>query len=160
MLSEAAPLHTSEERMTPSNISTIAAPMQTKMEAATTPPTVGVGKRRTTVKKMRVRSSKSNVPGVSRYWTPSEHKLFIEAVLHYGPKDLKAIARCVGTRSVVQCRTHSQKFFQRLMREAEKETAARRWIEDGANDARAPTPYFGIALLSVCSEEMRRALDG
>jgi Myb-like DNA-binding domain len=73
----------------------------------------------------KVRSSKSNIPGTSRYWTPSEHKLFITAVLQYGPKDLKSIAAFVGTRNMIQCRTHEQKCFMRLMREAQRQTELR-----------------------------------
>lgn len=73
----------------------------------------------------KVRSSKSNIPGTSRYWTPSEHKLFILALLKYGPKDLKSIADYVGTRNTIQCRTHEQKCFMRLMREAQRETELR-----------------------------------
>lgn len=73
----------------------------------------------------KVRSSKSNIPGASRYWTPSEHRLFVIALLKYGPKDLKAIAAHVGTRNMIQCRTHEQKCFMRLMREAQRETELR-----------------------------------
>lgn len=73
----------------------------------------------------KVRSSKSNIPGTSRYWTPSEHKLFVQALLKYGPKDLKSIAKFVGTRNMIQCRTHEQKCFMRLMREAQRETELR-----------------------------------
>lgn len=73
----------------------------------------------------KVRSSKSNIPGSSRYWTPSEHRLFVVALLKYGPKDLKSIAAHVGTRNMIQCRTHEQKCFMRLMREAQRETEQR-----------------------------------
>jgi hypothetical protein len=85
----------------------------------------------------KVRSSKSNIPGTSRYWTPSEHKLFITAVLQYGPKDLKSIAAFVGTRNMIQCRTHEQKCFMRLMREAQRQTELRDGGKptDGEEDA-------------------------
>ena len=73
----------------------------------------------------KVRSSKSNIPGTSRYWTPSEHKLFMEALIMYGPKELKNISSYVGTRNMIQCRTHEQKCFMRLMREAQRDTLLR-----------------------------------
>jgi len=76
------------------------------------------------------------VPGESRYWTPSEHKLFVEALLRFGPKNLKEIAAHVGTRNMIQCRTHEQKCFMRLLREAQKETAKRA----GDPNAAAKTP--------------------
>lgn len=123
----------------------------------------------------KVRSSKSNIPGESRYWTPSEHKLFVEALLKYGPKDLKAISAYVGTRNMIQCRTHEQKCFMRLMREAQRETLQRNGLDpDGNLDCDAPedkkgkspkdvysvSPSCGISLLCVVSEEMARSLQG
>ncbi|EME30217.1 Myb-like protein I [Galdieria sulphuraria] len=54
----------------------------------------------------------------SRYWTAEEHKRFLEALSQFGRKDLKALSDHVGTRSVIQCRTHMQKYFLRLMRES------------------------------------------
>ena len=134
--------------------------------APPTPPRVAdqaggrVKKGRTKASK-KVRSSRSNVPGESRYWTPSEHKLFIEALLRFGPKNLKDIAAYVGTRNMIQCRTHEQKCFMRLLREAQKETAKRA----GLTTAKAPKdlysvgPNCGITLLCVVSEEMTRALS-
>lgn len=60
-------------------------------------------------------------PGQSRYWTPDEHKLFLEALNRFGHKDLKAISAYVGSRNMTQVRTHSQKYFMRLMREAKRQ---------------------------------------
>ncbi|GJQ09862.1 hypothetical protein GpartN1_g1653.t1 [Galdieria partita] len=54
----------------------------------------------------------------SRYWTAKEHKRFLEALSQFGRRDLKALSDYVGTRSTVQCRTHMQKYFLRLMRES------------------------------------------
>lgn len=123
------------------------------------------GARRSKPAAKKVRSSKSNVPGESRYWTPSEHKLFVEALLRFGPKNLKAIARHVGTRNMTQCRTHEQKCFMRLMREAQKETA-RRETPAAAHALKTPKDVYsvssscGITLLCVVSEEMSSALRG
>lgn len=58
--------------------------------------------------------------GQSRYWTPSEHRLFVEALSLYGTKDLKAIAAHVATRNQTQVRTHAQKWSMRLVREAKR----------------------------------------
>ncbi|CAN8077288.1 unnamed protein product [Agarophyton chilense] len=117
----------------------------------------------------KVRSSKNNIPGESRYWTASEHKLFIEAVWKYGPKNLKAISAHVGTRNMIQCRTHEQKCFMRLMREAQRENMARNGIDiDGmvdengkklkaAKDVYSVSPQCGLLLLCTVSEEMSRS---
>lgn len=51
----------------------------------------------------------------SRYWTPEEHQLFLEAISKFGSKDVKAVANYVGTRNATQVRTHSQKYFLRLV---------------------------------------------
>ncbi|EME30297.1 myb domain-containing protein [Galdieria sulphuraria] len=61
--------------------------------------------------------------GQSRYWSPEEHKLFLEALSEFGHRDLRAISTYVGTRSMVQCRTHLQKYFMKLAREAKRSTS-------------------------------------
>ena len=53
-----------------------------------------------------------------RYWTPEEHRLFMEAVNRYGWKDVKSIAQHVGTRTPTQVRTHAQKLFLRQQKES------------------------------------------
>ena len=52
-----------------------------------------------------------------RYWTPEEHRLFMEAVNRFGWKDVKSIAQHVGTRTPTQVRTHAQKLFLRQQKE-------------------------------------------
>ena len=56
----------------------------------------------------------------SRYWTSDEHKLFMEAVHQYGWKDVKSIARHVGTRTPLQVRTHAQKLSMRERRKTKE----------------------------------------
>lgn len=56
----------------------------------------------------------------SRYWTNDEHKKFLEGLDLFGQKDIKSIARHVGTRSATQVRTHAQKYYLRLQREKMK----------------------------------------
>lgn len=46
-------------------------------------------------------------------WTRQEHELFLEALKKYG-KEWKKVASMVKTRTVVQTRTHAQKYFQKL----------------------------------------------
>eukprot|EP00166_Cyanidium_caldarium_P000094 ctg_1014.g325 len=61
-------------------------------------------------------SSPSHAP--SRYWAETEHARFLEALLLYGSKDVRAIASHVQTRNSTQVRTHAQKYYLRLAREA------------------------------------------
>jgi len=91
------------------------------------------------------------IPGQSRYWTPEEHKLFLEALRRFGHKDLRSISAYVGTRNMTQVRTHSQKYFMRLMREAKRQNPSSNTANatsnanangngNRTNTAAAPTP--------------------
>lgn len=60
----------------------------------------------------------------SRYWTDEEHQLFLEGMQRFGPKDMKGIAKHVGTRSSTQVRTHAQKYFLKLARAKKRHTGA------------------------------------
>lgn len=89
------------------------------------PPKASGGvRKRTTGGGRKERASKPKVAGQSRYWTPDEHRLFLEALNQFGHKDLRAISGYVGTRNMTQVRTHSQKYFMRLMREAKRQNPA------------------------------------
>lgn len=46
-------------------------------------------------------------------WTRQEHELFLDALKRHG-KEWKKVASMVKTRTVVQTRTHAQKYFQKL----------------------------------------------
>jgi SHAQKYF class myb-like DNA-binding protein len=49
-------------------------------------------------------------------WTKDEQALFVEALEIHG-KEWKLVAAAVGTRTVVQTRTHAQKYFQKLQKQ-------------------------------------------
>lgn len=46
-------------------------------------------------------------------WTKLEHETFLKALRKYG-KEWKKVAAMVHTRTVVQTRTHAQKYFQKM----------------------------------------------
>jgi SHAQKYF class myb-like DNA-binding protein len=48
-------------------------------------------------------------------WTEEEHQIFLKGLEIHG-KQWKTIASMIGTRTVVQVRTHAQKYFQKLER--------------------------------------------
>jgi SHAQKYF class myb-like DNA-binding protein len=51
-------------------------------------------------------------------WTKEEHESFLSALKNYG-KEWKKVAAKVKTRTVVQTRTHAQKYFQKLSKAME-----------------------------------------
>lgn len=48
-------------------------------------------------------------------WTKSEHEIFIEGLKRHG-REWKLIAAMIKTRTVVQIRTHAQKYFQKVQK--------------------------------------------
>lgn len=56
-------------------------------------------------------------------WTKKEHELFLEGLKLYG-RSWKKISTLVVTRTLVQIRTHAQKFLQKQSRAAQKLAAA------------------------------------
>eukprot|EP00597_Dinobryon_sp_UTEXLB2267_P005784 CAMPEP_0170064464 /NCGR_PEP_ID=MMETSP0019_2-20121128/4938_1 /TAXON_ID=98059 /ORGANISM="Dinobryon sp., Strain UTEXLB2267" /LENGTH=1142 /DNA_ID=CAMNT_0010271133 /DNA_START=213 /DNA_END=3641 /DNA_ORIENTATION=+ len=57
--------------------------------------------------------------GSNGRWTRQEHALFLEALSLYG-KEWKKVASMVKTRTVVQTRTHAQKYFQKVTKSQER----------------------------------------
>ena len=70
----------------------------------------------------RGRRPGTRVPGIctpgtehTGRWTTKEHETFLQALKLYG-KEWKKVAAMVKTRTVVQTRTHAQKYFQKLQK--------------------------------------------
>jgi SHAQKYF class myb-like DNA-binding protein len=70
-------------------------------------------------------------------WTKEEHEAFLSALQTYG-KEWKKVAAKVKTRTVVQTRTHAQKYFQKLAKvvESGKEHVAQVEMGAAASEAR------------------------
>lgn len=51
-------------------------------------------------------------------WTAEEHRLFLQGLEQHG-KGWKMIASLIKSRTVVQIRTHAQKYFQKLAKARE-----------------------------------------
>ncbi|GKY97219.1 hypothetical protein MPSEU_000680300 [Mayamaea pseudoterrestris] len=56
-------------------------------------------------------------------WSDEEHALFLDGLERHG-KQWKMIADMIGTRTVVQVRTHAQKYFQKLERKTKSSSAS------------------------------------
>ena len=68
-------------------------------------------------------------------WTEREHDLFKQGLELYG-KEWKKVAELVSTRTVVQTRTHAQKYFQRLLKAAniDRKDGRKSSIKKGKNN--------------------------
>lgn len=58
-------------------------------------------------------------------WSEYEHLVFLDGLKRHG-KQWKTIAGMIGTRTVVQVRTHAQKYFQKVDRDVPLSSAAKR----------------------------------
>ena len=58
-------------------------------------------------------NTKTTVGGSTGRWTREEHNLFLKGLEMHG-KGWKKIASLIKTRTVVQIRTHAQKYFLKL----------------------------------------------
>ena len=67
-------------------------------------------------------------------WTKEEHESFLSALQMYG-KEWKKVAAKVKTRTVVQTRTHAQKYFQKLQKA----------MEGGAKEQEVGQVEMGVA---------------
>ncbi|KAG7393235.1 hypothetical protein PHYPSEUDO_011240 [Phytophthora pseudosyringae] len=76
-------------------------------------------------------------------WTEAEHKLFLQGLETFPYRAWKKIATLIKTRTVVQIRTHAQKYYQKLEKEEarlkEREAQDRAAIVAGAAPPSTPT---------------------
>lgn len=61
----------------------------------------------------------SNATPRTGRWTEEEHATFLEQLAKTG-KDWKQIAKAIPTRTIVQIRTHAQKYFMKLEKQESK----------------------------------------
>jgi len=72
-------------------------------------------------KKRRVQSRRPRPENThTGRWTKDEHEKFLHGINVYG-KEWKKIASMIETRTVVQIRTHAQKYFQKLAKKRNQE---------------------------------------
>ncbi|RLN49345.1 hypothetical protein BBJ28_00005420 [Nothophytophthora sp. Chile5] len=77
-------------------------------------------------------ASAKTVKGNTGRWTDAEHQLFLQGLETFPYRAWKKIATLIKTRTVVQIRTHAQKYYQKLekeearLKEREQQQEARR----------------------------------
>jgi len=84
-------------------------PMNTMVSPSSVPPSVSTPT--TTTAGPSGKKVKEN----TGRWLTEEHDVFLRGLDEHG-KQWKKIAEMIGTRSVVQVRTHAQKYFQKLLK--------------------------------------------
>ncbi|CAL6050361.1 Myb-like_DNA-binding domain-containing protein [Hexamita inflata] len=65
-------------------------------------------------------SSYKHQPPTRIRWTTQEHDLFLKALLQHGRREHSRISAEVGSKSVAECASHSQKFFIQLKNQYNK----------------------------------------
>ncbi|GLD95235.1 hypothetical protein PINS_up003879 [Pythium insidiosum] len=104
--------------------------------------------KRTSTAALSKASSPKPVKGNTGRWTEAEHKLFLKGLEQFPYRAWKKIATLIKTRTVVQIRTHAQKYYQKLekeeqrMREREAQLAAQQGLP---SPPEVPTPSTPVA---------------
>jgi SHAQKYF class myb-like DNA-binding protein len=57
-------------------------------------------------------------------WTDDEQRLFVEALELHGPKKMKELADHIGSRTIVQVRSHVQKYLLKESRKQQIQTSS------------------------------------
>ncbi|KAI9913751.1 hypothetical protein PsorP6_005127 [Peronosclerospora sorghi] len=88
-------------------------------------------------------SSAKSVKSNTGRWTEAEHQLFLQGLETFPYRAWKKIATLIKTRTVVQIRTHAQKYYQKLEKEEarlrEREAHGRAVIAAGVAPNSSPT---------------------
>ncbi|ETW09247.1 hypothetical protein H310_01647 [Aphanomyces invadans] len=79
----------------------------------------------------------SGEPQTTGRWTKQEHELFLEGLRRYG-KSWKSISNLVVTRTLVQIRTHAQKYLQKQSRSSK---AGLQYLSGPRHLPRHPLPF-------------------
>lgn len=85
-------------------------------------------------------------------WTKAEHEAFLKALQTYG-KEWKKVAAKVKTRTVVQTRTHAQKYFQKLQKTIDSGQESVTHVEMGTETTIKPS-------LSTAQKRRKSAAPG
>ena len=89
-------------------------------------------------------------------WSEEEHKVFLEGLTKHG-KQWKIIAGMIGTRTVVQVRTHAQKYFQRMERAQNGGAAASVGASAANNKSSSSSPKRKMSLPASLPSRSKKA---
>lgn len=104
-------------------------------------------------------ASSDDAPLESGRWSAQEHTRFVEGLEKHGRRKWIRIAEHVGTRTVIQVRSHAQKYFKKLRRGAPP--ARKLTLDNDHSVARAAAPPVDarpqLALLMAAAELLENA---
>jgi len=160
-------LHMSKMNV-PTNVAAPAAPptpMPCSLSAQTVPATAPVPKSKSSKKSKKNNSNISNQnSNVGAHgentgrWTQEEHRLFLEGLEKHG-KGWKKIASLIKSRTVVQIRTHAQKYFQKLAKarhNGEEGDVSMEGRGVGIHCGSGPGMAGGMSIPPLSSDQLKR----
>ena len=96
-------------------------------------------------------------------WSAAEHARFVDGLQRFGRRKWIRIAEHVGTRTVIQVRSHAQKYFKKLRRTASKAAWAACWSKTAKPQAHmrsgGPTPRRALVPLPSCFVSVCRCVE-
>jgi SHAQKYF class myb-like DNA-binding protein len=130
-----------QQQGSPMDVSVLTTPVETpKLTMSLPPPPLGGGG----VDVGEMMSNNCNKEEKVGRWSEQEHKVFLEGLERYG-KQWKTIALMIGTRTVVQVRTHAQKYFQKMERKNKDNSSS------GSNNKHNTATGSVAGSVSTCS---------
>jgi SHAQKYF class myb-like DNA-binding protein len=92
-------------------------------------------------------------------WTAEEHRLFLQGLEQHG-KGWKKIASLIKSRTVVQIRTHAQKYFQKLAKARQNGEEGDISMEGRVGGPTSLTATDGLSGLGFPTSKRRRQTSG
>jgi SHAQKYF class myb-like DNA-binding protein len=92
-------------------------------------------------------------------WTAEEHRLFLQGLEQHG-KGWKKIASLIKSRTVVQIRTHAQKYFQKLAKARQNGEEGDISMEGRVGGPTSLTAADGLSGLAFSNSKRRRQTSG
>ncbi|GAB9463595.1 Lhy protein [Globisporangium polare] len=98
-------------------------------------------------------SSPKSMKANTGRWTDAEHKLFLKGLETFPYRAWKKIATLIKTRTVVQIRTHAQKYYQKLEKE-EARSKDREHHQHGSSSSSASNSLSAASLASLSAAHL------
>lgn len=122
--------------------------------APSSPEPSPVGKRSHASTPKNSSSSPKSMKANTGRWTDAEHKLFLKGLETFPYRAWKKIATLIKTRTVVQIRTHAQKYYQKLEKEEARSKDREHQHGGYSKDASSASTLSATSLASLASSHL------